>query len=84
MCLAPEAAAPAVMGHYEDPSGTNRRSHCFYKRQPQTTAELDEAVLAMEISCIENLRYGGTDPEILKRLRDRGLSHLCDALEEKG
>ena len=80
VCLAPQAAAPHVMGFYRDPSGTHARSHCFFKKQPQTPEEVDEAIAAMSVSCVENLRYGGRDPEILRRLCEMGYRHLCDTL----
>ena len=79
ICLAPEAAAPDLMDCYEDPSG-NRQSHCFFRRQPETSEELDQAIAAMEVSCVENIRYGGNDSTILKRLCEMGYRHLCDAL----
>ena len=82
-CLAPQSAAPDLMGFYADPSGTHRLSHCFFKRQPHTSEEVERAILAMEVSCIENLRYGGNDPTILKRLSDMGYRHLCDECEDQ-
>lgn len=82
-CLAPQCAAPNLIGLYDDPSGTNARSHCFFKKQPQTQEEVDEAISAMAVSCVENLRYGGTDPVILNRLCQIGFRHLCDALEDE-
>ena len=72
----------SLMGFYEDPSGTNARSHCFFNRQPQTEEELDRAIRAVEVSCVENLRYRGTDPAILKKLSEMGYRHLCDAFED--
>ena len=82
-CLAPHSAAPDLMGFYADPSGTHRRSHCFFERQPHTSEEIERAILAMEVSCIENLRYGGNDLAILKRLSDMGYRHLCDECEDQ-
>jgi hypothetical protein len=82
ICLAPECVAPDLMGLYEDPSGTNARSHCFFKKQPETPEEIDQAIAAMEISCVENLRYAGDDPAILKRLCELGWRHLCDAFDK--
>ena len=82
--LAPEAAAPDLMDCYEDPSGTARQSHCFFRRQPKTSEELDQAIAAMEVSCIANIRYSGNDSTILKRLCEMGYRHLCDALDSDG
>lgn len=55
-------------------------NHCRVERQPQTP---DEVVLVVDAacgSCVEALRYCGTDPEILERFRERGFERLCDAL----
>jgi hypothetical protein len=81
-CGAPHAAAPELMAWYLDPSGTNRLTHCFFKRQPVTPEEVEAALQAMHASCVENLRYGGDDPAILDRLCRMGYIHLCDALTE--
>lgn len=81
VCLAPQAAAPALMQCYDDPSGTGAQSHCFFARQPETPNEFDQAIKAMAVSCVENLRYRGNDPKILKRLCEMGYGHLCDTIE---
>ena len=81
-CMAPHFAAPDLMGFYEDPSGANARSHCFFKMQPQTEVELDRAIRAIQVSCVQNLQYRGSDPAILKRLSEMGFGSLCDALEQ--
>lgn len=81
-CLAPQAAAPDLMECYEDLLGTNAQSHCFFAQQPQTSEELDQAINALEVSCIENIRYSGSDPAILKRLCEMGYRHLCDVFED--
>jgi len=82
ICLAPQSEAPELIGLYEDPSGTNRLSHCFFKKQPETPNEVDNAIRAMWVSCVENLRYAGDDPAILERLCEMGLRDLCDAFDK--
>lgn len=82
ICLAPEAAAPDLMGLYENPSGTNRMSHCYFKKQPEKSEEVDQAIAAMEISCVQSLRYAGNDPAILKRLCESGCKDQCDAFDQ--
>ncbi len=81
-CGAPHVEAPELMAWYNDPSGTNQFSHCFFKRQPETPIEVEHAINAMHSSCVENLRYRGQDPAILERLCRMGYRHLCDALQE--
>lgn len=75
ICGAPHEEAPELMAW--DPSG----NHCFFKRQPETPEEVQRAINAMDVSCVENLRYRGDDPEILETLCRMGYRHLCDALE---
>ena len=55
-------------------------THCRVERQPETADELARVLEAAEFSCIEAIRYCGTDPAILSYFRDRGLARLCDAL----
>lgn len=55
-------------------------NHCRVERQPQTPDEVARVIEATCGSCVEALRYCGTDPEILARFRERGLERLCDAL----
>ena len=81
ICGAPNAAAPDLMGWHEETRGGITYSHCMFLRQPATPDEVDRAIRAMDVSCVENLRYRGTDPDIRARLHDMGLGHLCDTHE---
>ncbi|QNN40473.1 MULTISPECIES: ferredoxin [Pedobacter] len=72
-CGAPEAEAPDLMEHSKIEYG-----HCYFKKQPTTTDELDRAINAMQVSCISGIRYGGKDKAILKRLYDLDLQTECD------
>src|SRR5262245_45332880 len=72
LCVAPLAEAPNLMaacGH-----------SCFFKKQHSTAEEVDQAINAISVSCVEALRYGGDDPVILKRLHELGLGHCCDRM----
>ncbi|HEY8970717.1 MAG TPA: ferredoxin [Puia sp.] len=71
-CGAPQTEAPEIIEHRKEDG------HCYFTRQPETEAEQDQVILAMRISCIDALRYGGTDEKILKRLYENGMSDLCD------
>ena len=82
-CGAPNAQAPQLMDwHYEE-YGSMTLQHCIFIRQPETADEVEQAISAMEVSCVENLRYRGSDVVIIARLRDLRLEHLCDVLAEK-
>jgi hypothetical protein len=63
---------------YDERDGTPY--HCYFKRQPQTPEEIERALEAVWRSEIQGLRYAGTDPEILRRLTDKGCADCCDAL----
>lgn len=57
-CDAPVAEAPELMAYDEN-------VHCYFKRQPENESELLQAINAVRVSCIEAVRYGGSDPAII-------------------
>ncbi len=61
-CDAPRSEAPELMDY-------DQNGHCYFKRQPQNPEELDHAVNAVRVSCIEAVLYEGNDPEILRKIR---------------
>jgi hypothetical protein len=72
-CLAPEQEAPELLGMH--PEG-----HCSFKKQPSTPEEIERAIEAVRVSCVAGLRYGGNNPEILRRLVANGDKTQCDRL----
>lgn len=63
VCLACDASpseAPDLMT-YED-------WHCYFKKQPQTEEEIEQAINAVCVSDICGLRYAGNSPKILEKL----------------
>jgi hypothetical protein len=78
ICRAPEHAAPELMGFFEDPEGSSARSHCYFKRQPQSVEETRHAVEAVHVSCCRAVRYGGSDRTLLSELFRRGDGDACD------
>jgi hypothetical protein len=72
-CMAPHHAAPELLGMDEE-------TGCYFRRQPQTSEEIEHAVEAVRVSCVEGLRYSGDDPEVLERLRARGCQAQSDVL----
>lgn len=70
-CGAPQAEAPGLVTLDDDVG-------CYFHKQPDTAAEVNDAIRAMFVSCIDAYRYGGTDPTIRRRLAEIGYSHLCD------
>ena len=61
-CDAPYSEAPQLMAY-------DKNMHCYFKRQPQTPEELEHAINAVRVSCIEAVLYEGNDPEILKKVK---------------
>jgi len=76
-CMAPHQEAPELMG-------LDNETGCYFRRQPQTPEELDHAIEAVWVSCVEALRYSGNDPEILERLRAKSCKSLSDVLSPDG
>ena len=71
-CLAcgyPHVVAPDLIGWTGE-----KIPHCYWKKQPETSAELERAIGVLEAQELECHRYAGTDPAIL----DRVLSAYCD------
>jgi hypothetical protein len=48
-------------------------THCRIERQPTTEQELAQVIEAACNSCVEAIRYCGTDPKIIVRFRENGL-----------
>lgn len=69
ICRAPESVAPDLIGFYEDPSGNHARSHCYFKKQPQSLEEIALAVKAVWANCCGSYRYAGSDPEVKESLK---------------
>jgi uncharacterized protein (TIGR02996 family) len=63
-CEAPEAEAPHLLAPLRHDG--NLITH--FDRQPQSAAEVEAACRAIQVCCVDDLRYGGTDPRILTAL----------------
>lgn len=70
-CGTPELEAPDLLA-----PGTNDDLETYFIRQPETPEEIERACCAIEVCCVLALRYGGTDPVILRRLGN--LEEYCD------
>jgi len=68
-CGVPHVVAPDLVGWTDE-----KVQHCYWKKQPETPAELERAIAVLEAQELECHRYAGTDPAILKRV----LSTYCD------
>lgn len=76
-CEAPETEAPDLLAPL-----TGRNYTTYFVRQPQTPEEVEQACRAIEVCCVMDLRYGGTDRAIIERLGNDPLA--CDYLIRDG
>jgi hypothetical protein len=67
-CDIPHITAPDLMAYVTHPSS---HPHCVFTRQPRTPEEIERAIDAMCNSEVCGIRYGGDDPEILRRVAAR-------------
>ena len=65
-CGYPHVLAPDLMAWEMNSEG--REAHCYFRKQPETSQEIEQAVKAVEGSCCGALRYAGSDPDIIKRI----------------
>lgn len=71
-CGAPEAEAPDLI-RFDDAHGS-----CYFHRQPVGPDETFRAIRALSVCCVNAVRYGGADPEILSRLARLRCASQCD------
>lgn len=72
-CDAPEFEAPQLLAPL-----TSDNYDTYFVRQPETPAEIEQACRALEVCCVAALRYGASDPAIVRRLGNDPL--YCDHL----
>lgn len=75
-CGVPQYVAPELVEWELDSEG--RPDHCFFCKQPETAMELIHAVKAIEGSCCGAVRYRGSDPEIIQKLKEARCSDAID------
>src|SRR6476660_9464693 len=62
-CDAPESEARDLLAPLE--GGNN---DTYFVKQPETPEEIERACCALQVCCVSALRYGGKNPEIIRRL----------------
>jgi len=75
-CGVPEGVAPELLAPLDD-----ENFDTYFVRQPATPEEIERACQAIEVCCVDALRYGGTDAAIIKRLGNS--PGCCDHLLPK-
>lgn len=82
-CDLPPITAPSNITFDEKHLSSNCEgcpNHCRVSKQPETDEELELMIEAACGSCVEAIRYCGTDALTLARFRHLGEAKLCDAL----
>lgn len=72
ICGAPHAVARDLMGWEDDETG---HCHCYFKKQPETPTEIEQAINAIKASCCGAVVYSGDDAFVLRELRRSGCRH---------
>jgi hypothetical protein len=72
-CGVPHVVAPELMAWESSPNDPH--GHCYFKRQPDEPWELKQALAAINASCCGAIYYAGSDPEVLRAIRDSGNMH---------
>jgi hypothetical protein len=72
-CDAPESEARDLLAPLEDDNFDT-----YFVKQPETAAEIERACRALEVCCVAALRYGGTNPDVIRRLGNDPI--YCDHL----
>jgi hypothetical protein len=76
-CEAPEAEAPDLLAPL---TGGNYTT--YFVRQPETPDEVERACRAIQVCCVMDLRYGGTDRTVIERLGNDPVA--CDHVIRDG
>src|SRR5262249_34555244 len=67
-CGYPEMVAPDLIASGE----AENYGHCYFRKQPETPAEIEQAIKAIAGCCCGAYRYAGSDPTIQQKLREAG------------
>jgi len=83
LCALPPETAPQNIS-WDEPlhrSGcAGCPNHCRVEHQPETPEQVERVIEAACGSCVEAIRYCGTDSGIITRFRELGSERLCDAV----
>ena len=80
VCDMPHIVAPDLMAYIAHPDGTGH-SHCVFTRVPQSPEDVERAIDAMCEAETCGIRYGGVDPEILRRIARRRISVMQNSTD---
>ena len=83
LCALPPETAPANITwdeNFQRGGCQGCPNHCRVSKQPETDEELERMIEAALGSCVQAIRYCGTDAYTLKRFQEIGLPEVCDSL----
>src|SRR5262249_17498847 len=72
LCDVPRSMAPEMFKYTDD------QQHCFIHTQPATWADLQKMIEVLKTQDIGCIRCRSQQRELLARLSDEGLRHVCD------
>ena len=83
-CGLPGETAPGCVSWNRCPKEKEDGSlHCRVHKQPESDEEIEAMVEATMGSCVEAMRYCGTDERILAAFKKAGMERVCDALQRR-
>ena len=69
-CTLPISKSPNLIGEDD--------FHCYFKKQPKSDEEIEDAIFAMEVSCCGAVRYKGKDTNIIEKIKAKNLEGQLD------
>jgi len=75
-CTLPFSESPNLIGEDEDPEVGY---HCYFKKQPKSEGDIQDAINAMEVACCGALYYKGNNKRILAKLKALNLGAQIDS-----
>lgn len=85
ICALPPETAPQNISwddRFQSSGCDGCPNHCRVSKQPETEEELELMIETAWGSCVEAIRYCGSDEQTLNRFREMGLERICDAIPE--
>jgi len=74
-CGLPESVAPLLLKTTDD-----RRYQTYFTKQPSSPEEIHQAIEAINICPIHEIRYGGKNPEIIKLVNSGQSDYIINSL----
>jgi len=74
-CGVPQVVAPDLVGWIDE-----QMSQCYWKKQPETEQELEQAFAVFDAQELGCHRYAGSDPKIQARIGTENCDHVINPL----